>query len=70
MAQHVYDELDGSEMEKTANVFDCRFVPDDMDFPKHQGGVDGWRDEADENAQASFGSYKGVDFTTAVSARL
>ncbi|PWN40471.1 hypothetical protein IE81DRAFT_368259 [Ceraceosorus guamensis] len=65
VAQHVYDELDGSEMEKTANVFDCRFIPEEMEFPHHQGGVDGWRDEANENTHASLSAYKGVDFTTA-----
>ncbi|CEH16849.1 Uncharacterized conserved protein [Ceraceosorus bombacis] len=65
VAQHVYDELDGSEMEKTANVFDCRFIPEELDFPNHQGGVDGWRDEANENTHASLSTYKGVDFTTA-----
>ncbi|KAL9936203.1 hypothetical protein V8E36_005045 [Tilletia maclaganii] len=50
-ASHVYNEIDGTEMERSANVFDLRFVPDDMDFPKYQldsddpAKEDGWRDE-------------------------
>lgn len=64
-AQHVYDELDGTEMERTANVFDLRFVPDEMDFPAAQGGEEGWRDEAREGDEV--GTYRGVDFRTDVS---
>ncbi|PWN48443.1 hypothetical protein IE53DRAFT_389365 [Violaceomyces palustris] len=60
-ARHVYNEIDGTEMERTANIFDLRFVPDGMDFPDGEGGrpVE-YRDEAHEDA----GNYKGVDFKT------
>ncbi|KAJ9476997.1 Pre-rRNA-processing protein ESF1 [Pseudozyma hubeiensis] len=60
-ARHVYNEIDGTEMERTANVFDLRFVPDGMDFPDGEDGRDAeFRDEATEDAA----HYKGVDFKT------
>lgn len=60
-ARHVYNEIDGTEMERTANVFDLRFVPDGMDFPDGQDGRDAeYRDEATED----IANYKGVDFKT------
>ena len=31
-ASHLYSELEGSELERSANVFDLSFVPDDMSF--------------------------------------
>ena len=31
-ANHIYVELDGTELERTANVFDLSFVPDDLTF--------------------------------------
>jgi hypothetical protein len=31
-AEHVYRELDGAELERSANVFTLSFVPDDMTF--------------------------------------
>jgi hypothetical protein len=31
-ASHVFNELDGTELERSANVFDMRFVPDEMIF--------------------------------------
>ena len=31
-ASHVYSELEGTELERSANVFDLSFVPDDMSF--------------------------------------
>jgi hypothetical protein len=33
-ADHLYTTLDGTELMKTANVFDLRFIPDSMEF-KH-----------------------------------
>ncbi len=60
-ARHVYNEIDGTEMERTANVFDLRFVPDGMEFPDGEEGRDAeFRDEATEDAA----NYKGVDFKT------
>ncbi|EST09815.1 hypothetical protein PSEUBRA_000202 [Kalmanozyma brasiliensis GHG001] len=60
-ARHVYNEIDGTEMERTANVFDLRFVPDGMDFADGEEGRDAeFRDEATEDAA----NYKGVDFKT------
>ncbi|PWZ02835.1 hypothetical protein BCV70DRAFT_197101 [Testicularia cyperi] len=60
-ARHVYNEIDGTEMERTANVFDLRFVPDGMEFPDGEDGRDAeFRDEATEDAA----NYKGVDFKT------
>ncbi|KAN0066088.1 pre-rRNA-processing protein esf1 [Thecaphora frezii] len=60
-ARHVYNEIDGTEMERTANIFDLRFVPDEMEFPDGEEGRDAeFRDEATEDV----GNYKGVDFMT------
>lgn len=62
-ARHVYDAVDGAEMEKTANIFDLQFVPDEMDFPDHRGGDDGWRDEAKPGFDDSV-AYKGAEWAT------
>lgn len=60
-ARHVYNEIDGTEMERTANVFDLRFVPDGMEFPDGEEGRDAeFRDQATEDVA----NYKGVDFKT------
>ncbi|KIY63526.1 hypothetical protein CYLTODRAFT_471233 [Cylindrobasidium torrendii FP15055 ss-10] len=54
-ASHIYDELEATEFERSANLFDLRFVPDDMPFD------DAFRDEAtgDETAPS-----KPLEFTT------
>ena len=31
-ASHIFNELDGTELEQSANVFDMSFVPDEMPF--------------------------------------
>ena len=31
-ATHIYNELEGTELERSANVFDISFVPEDMTF--------------------------------------
>lgn len=31
-ATHIYNELEGTELERSANVFDLSFVPEDMTF--------------------------------------
>ena len=31
-ASHIYNELEGTELERSANVFDLSFVPDEMTF--------------------------------------
>lgn len=62
-ARHVYDAVDGAEMERTANIFDLQFVPNDMVFPEKQGGEDGWRDEAKPGYDDGV-SYKGADWAT------
>jgi hypothetical protein len=31
-ASYLYDELEGTEFERSANVFDLSFVPEDMKF--------------------------------------
>ncbi|KAF6766171.1 pre-rRNA-processing protein ESF1 [Ephemerocybe angulata] len=55
-ASHIYDELQGTELERSANVFDMSFVPDDMTFDNEP------RDQATE---ADIGlSTKGIDFVT------
>lgn len=62
-ARHVYDEIDGTEMERTANMFDLQFVPDEIKFAEHQGD-DGWRDDARPGVDDGV-AYKGVDWATA-----
>jgi hypothetical protein len=52
-------ECNGTEFERTANVFDMMYVPDDTGFD-----VDESRDEATEEVKG----YKGNDFVTDVSA--
>ena len=56
-ATYVFREVNGTEFERTANIFDITFVPDDMDFDSE------WRDEAEEEDK----SYKGTDYVTDVS---
>lgn len=62
-ARHVYNEIDGTEMERSANMFDLRFVPDDMEFPDGQGGRPA---EFREEATSDMLNYKGLDFKTDV----
>ncbi|KAI0801175.1 hypothetical protein C8Q74DRAFT_1364815 [Fomes fomentarius] len=54
-ASHIFNELDGTELERSANVFDLSFVPDDMTFD------DDFRDEATEDVSAP---YKPLEFVT------
>ncbi|KAJ3538086.1 hypothetical protein NM688_g6570 [Phlebia brevispora] len=54
-ASHLYSELEGTELERSANVFDLSFVPDNMTFD------DQFRDEATEDIS---GPYKPLDFAT------
>ncbi|GJJ13892.1 hypothetical protein Clacol_008149 [Clathrus columnatus] len=53
-ATHIYSELDGTELERSANVFDLSYVPKDMTFG------DGYTDEAFEEET----SYRAVEFVT------
>ncbi|KAE8270623.1 hypothetical protein A4X09_0g1728 [Tilletia walkeri] len=68
-ASHVYNEIDGTEMERSANVFDLRFIPDEMDFPTYPlqsdeaGKDDGWRDEV--TFEDSVNGSTGASATTA-----
>ncbi|WFD28494.1 pre-rRNA-processing protein esf1 [Malassezia nana] len=60
-ARHVYNEIDGTEMERSANLFDLRFVPDDMVLPDGEQGRDaGFEDEATEDAT----HYEPLDYKT------
>ncbi|KAF8168159.1 hypothetical protein B0H34DRAFT_792796 [Crassisporium funariophilum] len=54
-ASHIYNELDGTEFERSANVFDLSFVPEEMTFDNEP------RDEANDDLNTT---YKGVDFVT------
>ncbi|KAL1748456.1 hypothetical protein HDZ31DRAFT_60195 [Schizophyllum fasciatum] len=57
-ASHIYAELEGTELERSANVFDLSFVPDDMTFDEE------CRDEATNETDAPDAPYKAVDFVT------
>ena len=39
-ASHIYAELEGTELERSANVFDLSFVPDGMVFDDEPRCVD------------------------------
>ncbi|CAE6335801.1 unnamed protein product, partial [Rhizoctonia solani] len=54
-ASHIYNELHGTELERSANVFDFSYVPEDMEFTQE------YRDDCTSEAQASA---KGMDFVT------
>ncbi|KAI6116084.1 hypothetical protein F5141DRAFT_1101024 [Pisolithus sp. B1] len=54
-ATHIFNELEGTELERSANVFDLSFVPDDMTF---EGDP---RDEATELPNAL---YHPIEFST------
>ncbi|KAH9486989.1 Pre-rRNA-processing protein esf1 [Psilocybe cubensis] len=54
-ASHIYNELEGTELERSANVFDMSFVPDDMTFENEP------RDEATDELNTT---YKAVEFVT------
>ncbi|KAH7922915.1 hypothetical protein BV22DRAFT_1036975 [Leucogyrophana mollusca] len=54
-ASHIYSELEGTELERSANVFDLSFVPDGMSFE------DECRDEATDQTGAP---YRAVEFVT------
>ncbi|GAA5889156.1 hypothetical protein JCM6882_009758 [Rhodosporidiobolus microsporus] len=59
-ADHVFREINGSEFERTANIFDLQFVPDETSFDD-----DPVHDEATEASIAAEGnSYSGLDFST------
>ncbi|TBU35343.1 hypothetical protein BD311DRAFT_746002 [Dichomitus squalens] len=54
-ASHIFNELEGTELERSANVFDLSFVPDNMTFD------DEFRDEAKDDLSVP---YKPLEFTT------
>ncbi|KAI0698440.1 hypothetical protein C8T65DRAFT_12783 [Cerioporus squamosus] len=54
-ASHIFNELDGTELERSANVFDLSYVPDDMTFD------DDFRDEATDDLSAP---YRPLEFVT------
>ncbi|GAA5969375.1 hypothetical protein JCM11641_008095 [Rhodosporidiobolus odoratus] len=59
-ALHVVQQINGSEFERTANIFDLQFVPDETSFDD-----DPVHDEATEATIAAEGnSYQGLDFAT------
>lgn len=60
-ARHVYNEIDGTEMERSANMFDLRFVPEEMDLPD---GEDGRPAEYCDEATEDVAHYEGLDYKT------
>ncbi|KAI0048362.1 hypothetical protein FA95DRAFT_1605340 [Auriscalpium vulgare] len=54
VASHLYSELQGTELERSANVFDLSFVPADMTFD----------DEDEATAADATADFKGLDFVT------
>lgn len=55
-ATYIYEELEGTELESTANVFDLSYVPDDMTFTIQ------FRDQATEDDIVS--DFRPIDFVT------
>jgi len=74
-AAHIRGELDGTELERSANVFDISFVPEDMTFDDEPRLVEHsylctdsdlfFRDEATE--ETANENYKALEFVTDVS---
>ncbi|KAH9065970.1 hypothetical protein EDB87DRAFT_1554816 [Lactarius vividus] len=56
LATHLYSELQGAELERSANVLDLSFVPDDMTFDEE------FRDQATSTDEST--NYQPLDFTT------
>lgn len=52
----MYEELDGTELEQSANLFDLSYVPEDMEFDEE------FRDEAHFESS----SYQPLNFATDV----
>ncbi|KIJ45262.1 hypothetical protein M422DRAFT_75247 [Sphaerobolus stellatus SS14] len=53
---HAFTELDGTELERSANLFDLSYVPNEMSFDEEV------RDEATEDTTGL--NFKGVEFVT------
>ena len=53
--------IDGTEMERSANMFDLRFVPEEMDLPD---GEDGRPAEYCDEATEDVAHYEGLDYKT------
>ncbi|KAA1471548.1 hypothetical protein DENSPDRAFT_837564 [Dentipellis sp. KUC8613] len=51
---YLYSELQGTELERSANVFDLSFVPDEMTFD----------DDPRDESTGVGADYKGIDFVT------
>ncbi|KAF8350115.1 hypothetical protein F5887DRAFT_943868 [Amanita rubescens] len=51
-AAHIYSELEGTELERSANVFDLSFVPDDMVFDEEYRYASTSRRLANTNSKA------------------
>lgn len=60
-SEYIMEECNGTEFERTANVLDMMYVPDETEFD-----LDEFRDEATEEIKG----YKGNDFVTDVSLAL
>ncbi|KAI9629335.1 hypothetical protein KEM48_013082 [Puccinia striiformis f. sp. tritici PST-130] len=56
-SKHVFSEIDGTEFERTANIFDLSYVPDHMEFDE---------DDLWDECTSDSNDYKGVDFSTDV----
>ncbi|WAQ84179.1 hypothetical protein PtA15_4A631 [Puccinia triticina] len=56
-AQHLFRQIDGTEFERTANLFDLSYVPEDMAFEE----ADLW-----DECSADAADYTPVDFSTDV----
>ena len=73
-ASHIFSELEGTELERSANVFDLSFVPDGMTFddePRFASlSLISWSlltlTYSDEATDDSAVPYKGLDFVTDV----
>ena len=73
-ASHIYNELEGTELERSANVFDLSFVPDDMAFDDEPRFVSPLLTSnpllthvcSDEATDDLAVPYKGLEFVTDV----
>lgn len=75
-ATHIYTELDGTELERSANVFDLSYVPDEMTFEDEcryfahdhsNSPVPSYlRCDRDQATDDAIPTFKGIDFVTDV----
>ncbi|KAJ3080989.1 hypothetical protein HK102_002660 [Quaeritorhiza haematococci] len=58
-AKSIVDTCDGTELERTGNMFDLRYIPDNMEFESNQSHPPAWESKDDEDVAAGNASNSG-----------